>query len=133
VREAILQFISDANVSFGLTMLGGIGIVWEFAAPGWVAPGVVGLAMLTLGVAGLGPAWLGVPGLLLLAGLAILAAEVKYRLRGAGIVSGVIAIVASAWLAGVDVSLAAPMAAIFALVSKRVGEISIRARANKAV
>ena len=75
--EALLEFLSDPNVSFLLLTIGGLGIVIELFSPGLIVPAVVGVICLILAFVALGnlPAnWAGVA--LILLAVALAAAEV---------------------------------------------------------
>ncbi|WP_066337231.1 NfeD family protein [Azohydromonas lata] len=76
-RDELLESLSDPSVALALMTIGLYGLVFEFANPGFVLPGVVGGVSLLLGLFGLQMLPINHAGLaLVLLGLALLAAEV---------------------------------------------------------
>ena len=76
-RDRLLDTLSDPSIALALMTIGLYGLVFEFANPGFVLPGVVGGVSLLLGLYGLQMLPINHAGLaLVLLGLALLAAEV---------------------------------------------------------
>ena len=76
-RDRLLETLSDPGIALALMTIGLYGLVFEFANPGFVLPGVVGGVSLLLGLFGLQMLPINHAGLaLVLLGLALLAAEV---------------------------------------------------------
>jgi membrane-bound serine protease (ClpP class) len=75
-RTRVLSALANPNVAFILLLLGIYGIIFEFAHPGTVAPGVVGSICLLVGLFALNLLPLNYAGIaLLLLGLALMVAE----------------------------------------------------------
>lgn len=90
----LLGVLSDPNVALILMMIGVYGLIFEFAHPGAVAPGVAGVICLTLGLYALQQLPLDYAGLgLLLFGIALMVAEAVTPAFGALGVGGMIALV----------------------------------------
>ncbi|MEA3400584.1 MAG: nodulation protein NfeD [Armatimonadota bacterium] len=93
-RERLLSVVANPNVAYLLLVIGFYGIIFELKAPGMGGAGVVGIICLILGLYGLSVLpvnWAGLA--LILAGIALLVAELytpTYGILGTG---GVVALV----------------------------------------
>lgn len=76
-RIRILEIITNPNIAMILMLIGIYGIIYEFANPGFIGPGVVGVICLLLGLYGLHVLPVNYAGLaLFVLGLALMVAEV---------------------------------------------------------
>jgi membrane-bound serine protease (ClpP class) len=88
--ERLLSVIADPQVAYLLLMLGAIGLLIELTNPGGIVPGVAGALSLLLGVYGLSILPVSVVGgLLIAAGLGLLAAEIFATSYGLLAVAGI--------------------------------------------
>jgi membrane-bound serine protease (ClpP class) len=79
-RIQLLSIITNPNIAFILILVGVYGLFFEFANPGSIGPGVVGLICLLLGLYALNVLPLNYAGLgLLIFAIALMAAEVFVR------------------------------------------------------
>lgn len=101
----ILAFIANPNIAFLLMLIGVYGLIFEFANPGAVAPGVIGAIALLLGLYALNQLPLNYAGLaLLLLGIAFLVAEVVTPSFGILGLGGIVAfIIGGAMLVDTDI------------------------------
>jgi len=75
-RIALLEVITDPNIAFLLMLVGVYGLIFEFANPGTIGPGVIGAVCLVLGLYALSVLPLNGAGLvLILLGIAFMTAE----------------------------------------------------------
>ena len=126
VRDWAWIELANTSVSFATLLLGASGIVWECAAPRWIAPGVIGLILVTLAAASL-PASL-VAWALLLAGLFLLACGARSASVGW---QGGIGIAAAGLRWNVPLVIVLGCAIPFTLLTARLWSIAYRAVANK--
>lgn len=136
-REHVLATITDPSLATILMLIGIWGLIFEFAHPGWVFPGVTGAVCLLLGLYALHLLPVNYAGLALMAlGIAFMAAEVflpAYGSLGAG---GVVAFVVGAMMLfnprvpgfGVPISLVVVLALASAAFVITVVRMSVRAR-----
>ena len=97
VLSELLAILANPNVAFILLMLGTYGLIFEFANPGSVAPGVVGTICLILGLFALNQLPLNYAGLaLILLGVGLMVAEAVTPTFGVLGVGGVAAFVIGA-------------------------------------
>lgn len=76
LRTQILMIISNPNIAFFLMTIGFYGLIYEFANPGALVPGIVGLICLSIGLFALNILPVNYAGvLLLLFGVALMSAE----------------------------------------------------------
>jgi membrane-bound serine protease (ClpP class) len=83
--------LADPNLAFLVLMAGVLALYWELHAPGSIAPGIMGIFLLSAGAFGLwenAPTWYG--SLLVLLALALLAVEVKLGGHGISGTSGAV-------------------------------------------
>ncbi len=91
-RNRLLGVISNPNVAYILLLIGIYGLIFEFANPGYVLPGVVGAIALLLGLYALHVLPINYAGVaLLLLGIALMVAEAFAPSFGALGIGGVIA------------------------------------------
>ncbi|HEX4236057.1 MAG TPA: nodulation protein NfeD [Caldimonas sp.] len=96
-RTRLLLAIASPSLALVLMMLGVYGLLFEFASPGYVLPGVVGAICLLLGLFALQMLPFTYAGLgLILLGIAFFVAEVFVPLSGALAVGGLVAFVIGA-------------------------------------
>ena len=121
-RTRLLSFITDPNVAYILMLVGIYGLIYEFANPGLILPGVAGLISLLLALYAFQVMPVNYTGLaLMLLGLAFMLAEVFVPSFGALGIGGVIAFVFGSimlldtGIPGYGVSI--PLIAMFALLS----------------
>ena len=89
--QKIFNFLADPNVAMLLFMAGGLGLYAEFNSPGLIVPGVVGVVCMILAAIAfqiLPFDWVGL--ILVLAGLALFAAELYVSAFGALFAMGVL-------------------------------------------
>lgn len=88
--ERLLSVIADPQVAYLLLMIGAIGLLIELTSPGAIVPGVAGALSLLLGIYGLSILPVSVVGgLLIAAGLGLLAAEIFATSYGLLAVAGI--------------------------------------------
>lgn len=93
-RNRILNVISNPNIAYILLILGIYGLIFEFANPGFIVPGVVGAISLLLGLYALSVLPVNYAGVaLLLLGIALMVAESFVASFGALGIGGVAAFV----------------------------------------
>ncbi len=121
-RTRLLSFITDPNVAYILMLVGIYGLIYEFANPGLILPGVAGLISLLLALYAFQVMPVNYTGLaLMVLGLAFMLAEVFVPSFGALGIGGVIAFVFGSimlldtGIPGYGVSI--PLIAMFALLS----------------
>jgi len=134
-QEQLLAVIADPNIALILMMLGVYGLLFEFYAPHGIS-GIIGGISLLLACYGLAMLPINLAGaLLILLGIALMAAEAYMPSFGAFGIGGIAAFVAGALLLvntdvpGLKVSLAfiAPLAVVSALVVATTGAFALRA------
>ncbi|MBV8895278.1 MAG: hypothetical protein JO051_02120 [Acidobacteriaceae bacterium] len=129
--------LSNPNVAFLLLVLGALGLYWEMHAPGMIAPGVLGLALIFAGAYGIyqdSPTWYGL--LLMICAGVLLAIELKYYTH---MVSGIAGAALLAFgtillLQGperVSPALAIAVSAAFGVIILFLGSLAMRARKAK--
>jgi membrane-bound serine protease (ClpP class) len=98
-RIQLLSIITNPNIAFILILVGVYGLFFEFANPGSIGPGVVGLICLLLGLYALNVLPLNYAGLgLLIFAIALMAAEVFVPSFGILGIGGIIAFVLAAMM-----------------------------------
>ena len=125
MRESILLWTANPDVSFPLLTIGALGLVWEFTAPGKVVPGAVGLLLFTLGAAADPWMALGVG-----AAVALFAAGAGFPSRGLAAAGATLA----GWSAirrGAAPVTVLPMLAVLTGISMRLLALAVRAKENK--
>ena len=91
-RDRVLNVITDPNVAYILMMLGTIGLLAELYNPGAIFPGVVGAISIILAFFAFQSLPINYAGLLLiLLGLTLLIAEIKFVSHGVLAIGGVVA------------------------------------------
>ena len=91
-RDRVLNVITDPNVAYILMMLGTIGLLAELYNPGAIFPGVIGAISIILAFFAFQSLPINYAGLLLiLLGLALLIAEIKFVSHGVLAIGGVVA------------------------------------------
>jgi len=89
--ERLLFAISDVNVAYILLILGIYGLIYEFANPGSILPGVAGAICLALGLVSLSNFPITYAGIfLLILGFALLLLEIKMMSHGALAIGGAV-------------------------------------------
>ncbi|HKX39990.1 MAG TPA: nodulation protein NfeD [Burkholderiaceae bacterium] len=142
-RNRVLATIGSPDVALLLLMVGFYGLLFEFASPGMIAPGVIGAVCLLLGLFGLQMLPTNGVGLaLVLLGLCFLGAEVfvpSHGVLGAGgaaaLAFGAILLFDTEGSIGIGVSrgLVATLAALSLLFVVCVGTMAARARRRRVV
>ena len=141
-RSRLLAVIGDPGIAYILMLLGIYGLIYEFANPGMLFPGVVGgicllLALFALQVMPISYAGLG----LIILGVALMIAEAFMPSFGALGLGGLVAFVLGSVMLidtdlpgyGIPWMLIVPVAAISALFSFLVAGMAIKARARPVV
>ncbi|HHH36669.1 MAG TPA: nodulation protein NfeD [Gammaproteobacteria bacterium] len=121
-RTRLLALITDPNVAYILMLIGVYGLIYEFASPGMILPGVVGTISLLLALFAFQVLPINYAGLaLMLLGIAFMIGEVFVPSFGALGIGGVIAFVmGSIMLLDTDVpgyGISIPLIGAFALLS----------------
>ncbi len=121
-RTRLLALITDPNVAYILMLIGIYGLIYEFASPGMILPGVVGTISLLLALFAFQVLPINYAGLaLMLLGIAFMIAEVFVPSFGALGIGGVIAfVIGSIMLLDTDVpgyGISIPLIGAFALLS----------------
>ena len=121
-RSRLLSIITDPNVAYILMLIGIYGLIYEFANPGMVLPGVAGAISLLLALFAFQVLPINYAGLaLMLLGIAFMAAEVFVPSFGALGIGGVIAfVIGSIMLLDTDIpgyGISIPLIGFFALLS----------------
>ncbi|MDA8127455.1 MAG: nodulation protein NfeD [Betaproteobacteria bacterium] len=141
-RSRLLAVIGDPSIAYILMLVGIYGLIYEFASPGMVLPGVVGGICLLLGLFALQVMPISYAGLaLILLGIALMIAEAFVASFGALGLGGVAAfIIGSIMLVdtgqpgyGLPWALIVPVAAASALFSFFVASMALRARRRPVV
>ncbi|WP_435626674.1 NfeD family protein [Candidatus Ferrigenium straubiae] len=136
-KERLLMAVADPNTALILMMLDIYGLLFEFYTPGIGVAGVIGAISLLLALYGFAMLPINATGaLLLLVGLALMAAEAFTPSFGVLGIGGVVSFVAGALMLidadipGMEVSLAfiVPLAVVSALVLAGIGAFALRAR-----
>jgi membrane-bound serine protease (ClpP class) len=136
-RSRLLAIIGDPSIAYILMLLGIYGLIYEFANPGMLLPGVAGGIFLLLGLFALQVMPISYAGLaLMLLGIALMIAEAFVPSFGALGLGGVAAfIIGSVMLIDTDVpgyglpwQLIVPVAVVSALFSFFVASMALRAR-----
>jgi membrane-bound serine protease (ClpP class) len=141
-RSRLLAVIGDPSIAYILMLLGIYGLIYEFANPGMVLPGVVGGICLLLGLFALQVMPINYAGLaLMLLGIALMISEAFVPSFGALGLGGIAAfIIGSVMLIDTDVPgyglpwmLIVPVAVVSALFSFFVANLALRARRRPVV
>lgn len=142
VRQEILTFLMDPNISFLLFAIGALCIYFEFNHPGAVIPGVAGFIAILLAVYALNMLpFRSIALVMILSAFLLFALEAKFHTHGTLTTGGIVVMVLGAlllvdgpipqmrvsWWAALSVSV--PLGVITAFLMT----IAIRARRNKAV
>ena len=91
-RERFLQILGDPTVAYVLFTLGLLGVIYEFSAPGFGFPGVVGAICMILALYALNAITVSIAGLILMIVAVIMfIMEIKIPSHGALTIGGVIA------------------------------------------
>lgn len=140
-RHDLLEVITHPNIALLLMTLGTYGLIYEFANPGPLVPGVIGAIFLLLGLYAVNILPINFSGLaLLLLGLALMTAEAFTLTFGILGIGGAIAFICGALLLiksgpdgfGVDLWLVLTLAAVsFAILSVALGMLVKSLRAQK--
>ena len=142
LKQEVLGFLMDPNISFILFSLGMMALYAEFNHPGAVIPGVIGIIAISLAVVAFNllPTRLAAVGLIL-AAFVLFGLEVKFQTHGALGIGGVVLMVLGAlllvdapipemrvkWVTALAVSIPVALITIFLM------GIAYRARQNKIV
>jgi membrane-bound serine protease (ClpP class) len=142
LKQEVLGFLMDPNISFILFSLGMMALYAEFNHPGAVVPGVIGIIAISLAVVAFNllPTRLAAVGLIL-AAFVLFGLEVKFQTHGALGIGGIILMVLGAlllvdapipemrvkWVTALAVSIPVALITIFLM------GIAYRARQNKIV
>jgi len=141
-RSRLLAIIGDPSIAYILMLLGIYGLIYEFANPGMLLPGVVGGICLLLGLFALQVMPISYAGLaLILLGIALMVSEAFVPSFGALGLGGVAAfIIGSVMLIDTDLpgyglpwQLIVPVAVVSALFSFFVASMALRARRRPVV
>jgi membrane-bound serine protease (ClpP class) len=141
-KEHLLMAVADPNIALILMMLGVYGLLFEFYSPGLGVGGVIGVISLLLALYGFAMLPINAAGvLLLLVGIALMAAEAITPTFGILGIGGAVAFVAGSLMLidadvpGMEISLAfvVPLAAVSALLLAGTGAFALRARKRPAV
>lgn len=121
-RTKLLKVITDPNLAYILMLIGIYGLIYEFANPGMILPGVAGTICLLLALFAFQVLPINFVGLaLMLLGIAFMVGEVFVPSFGALGIGGVIAfVIGSIMLLDTDVpgyGISVPLIAVFALAS----------------
>lgn len=136
-RSRLLAVIGDPSIAYILMLLGLYGLIYEFANPGMLFPGVVGGICLLLALFALQLMPVSYVGLgLILLGIGLMAAEAFVPSFGALGLGGIIAFVLGSVMLidtdlpgyGISWALIAPLAAVSAVLSFAVGGMALTAR-----
>lgn len=130
---------TDPNVAFLFLIVGALGLIWEWHAPGMFVPGIVGALLLLAGAYGLyqdAPAWYGVT-LMAVAAL-LLTVEIKYYTHMVSGIAGAIllAFAVTILLSGprqVSPSLAVAVSFALGIITIFLGFLGARARRGRHV
>ena len=136
-RSRLLAVIGDPSIAYILMLLGIYGLIYEFANPGMLFPGVAGgicllLALFALQLMPVSYAGLG----LILLGIGLMAAEAFVPSFGVLGLGGIVAFVLGSVMLidtdlpgyGISWALIAPLAAVSAMLSFAVGGMALTAR-----
>ena len=141
-RSRLLAVIGDPSIAYILMLLGIYGLIYEFANPGMLFPGVVGGICLLLGLFALQVMPISYVGLaLMILGIAMMISEAFVPSFGALGLGGIVAfVIGSVMLIDTDVPgygipwmLVVPIAVASALFSFFVGGMAIKARMRPVV
>lgn len=141
-RSRLLAVIANPGIAYILLLLGIYGLIYEFANPGFVAPGVVGAICLLLALYALQLMPLDYTGLtLIVLGIALMVAEVFLPSFGTLGLGGIAAFVIGSVMLidtdlpgyGISWALIVPLAAVTALFSFFVAGMALRARRRPVV
>ena len=141
-RSRLLAVIGDPGIAYILMLLGIYGLIYEFANPGMLLPGVVGGICLLLGLFALQVMPISYAGLaLMILGIAMMVAEAFLPSFGALGLGGITAfVIGSVMLIDTDLpgyglpwALIIPFAVVSALFSFFVGSMALRARRRPVV
>lgn len=136
-RSRLLAVIGDPGIAYILMLLGLYGLIYEFANPGMLFPGVVGGICLLLALFALQLMPVSYVGLVLIVlGIGLMAAEAFVPSFGALGLGGIIAFVLGSVMLidtdlpgyGISWALIAPLAAVSAILSFAVGGMALTAR-----
>ncbi|MBM4182283.1 MAG: nodulation protein NfeD [Betaproteobacteria bacterium] len=136
-RARLLSVIGDPGIAYILLLLGIYGLLYEFANPGMLLPGVVGAVCLLLALFALQLMPINYVGLaLILLGIGFMLAEAFLPSFGALGVGGAIAFVFGSLMLidtdlpgyGISWTLVVPLAAVSALFSLAIAGLALRAR-----
>ncbi|HEX7972234.1 MAG TPA: nodulation protein NfeD, partial [Thiobacillus sp.] len=141
-RNRLLAVIGDPSIAYILMLLGIYGLIYEFANPGMLLPGVAGGICLLLGLFALQVMPISYAGLaLMLLGIVLMISEAFVPSFGALGLGGVTAfVIGSVMLIDTDLpgyglpwALIVPVAVVSALFSFFVGSLALRARRRPVV
>jgi len=121
-RSRLLAMITDPNVAYILMLVGIYGLIYEFASPGMILPGVAGTICLLLALFAFQVLPINYAGLaLMLLGIAFMVAEIFVPSIGALGIGGVIAfVIGSVMLLDTGIpgyGISVPVIGVFALLS----------------
>jgi len=121
-RSRLLAIITDPNVAYILMLVGVYGLIYEFASPGMILPGVAGTICLLLALFAFQVLPINYAGLaLMLLGIAFMVAEIFVPSIGALGIGGVIAfVIGSVMLLDTGIpgyGISVPVIGVFALLS----------------
>ncbi len=125
---------ADPNLAFLLLVVGALGIIWEWHAPGMFVPGVMGVLLLSMGAYGIyqdRPDWYGVA--LIALALLLLTVELRYYTHMVSGIAGTILLAfgATMILEGprrVSPALAVAVSVAFGVITIFLGSLAMRAR-----
>jgi membrane-bound serine protease (ClpP class) len=140
-REKAMQSLSDPNIAFLILIAGALCLSFEFSAPGFGAPGVIGAILLLLGLSAMSLLpinWMAAG--LLLVGLACIFLEMKFASHGVLAAGGTLALVlGSLFLVEgppemrIRLSTAIGVALPFGIITGLLVTLVVRSRRNKSV
>lgn len=142
-RNRVLNVISNPNIAYILLLIGIYGLIFEFANPGFIVPGVAGAICLLLGLYALHVLPVNYAGVaLILLGIALMVAEAFVASFGALGIGGIVAFVMGSLMLidtegipgfGISKTLIASFAVVSAAFFILVIGMAIKARRRKVV